>query len=111
MIFASGCGLINLITPTSGVVMGGLEISKVQYATWTKFMAKPMIVLGLINLIILMARCYSLANQKFFMLGLRLSKRRSNKTATLPKVVAVVILIVVELTILRQRGQKKDFAQ
>ncbi len=53
MIFASGCGLINLITPTSGVVMGGLEISKVQYATWTKFMAKPMIVLGLINLIIL----------------------------------------------------------
>ena len=40
MIFASGCGLINLITPTSGVVMGGLEISKVQYATWTKFMAK-----------------------------------------------------------------------
>ena len=33
--------------------MGGLEISKVQYATWTKFMVKPMIVLGLINLIIL----------------------------------------------------------
>jgi uncharacterized ion transporter superfamily protein YfcC len=53
MIFASGCGLINLITPTSGVVMGGLAISKVNYATWLKFMRKPIIVLGLLNLAIL----------------------------------------------------------
>lgn len=53
MIFASGCGLINLITPTSGVVMGGLEISKVNYATWVKFITKPLIIMGIINLIIL----------------------------------------------------------
>ncbi len=53
MIFASGCGLINLITPTSGVVMGGLEVSKVNYSTWIKFMRKPIIVLGVLNLLIL----------------------------------------------------------
>lgn len=53
MIFASGCGLINLITPTSGVVMGGLAISEVNYSTWTKFMSKPIIVLAGLNLVIL----------------------------------------------------------
>lgn len=53
MIFTAGCGLVNLITPTSGVVMGGLELSKVNYSTWTKFIMKPMIVIGVSNLIIL----------------------------------------------------------
>lgn len=53
MIFASGCGLINLITPTSGVVMGGLAVSKVNYSTWIKFMRTPILVLGLLNLLIL----------------------------------------------------------
>lgn len=53
MIFASACGVVNLITPTSGVVMGGLAISKVNYSTWTKFMAKPMIVFMVLNLIVL----------------------------------------------------------
>lgn len=53
LIFTAGCGLVNLVTPTSGVVMGGLELSKVSYATWTKFMTKPLIIIGLSNLIIL----------------------------------------------------------
>lgn len=55
MIFTAGCGLVNLITPTSGVVMGGLELSKISYSTWTKFMRKPLIVIGISNLIILIA--------------------------------------------------------
>lgn len=55
MIFVSGCGIINLITPTSGVVMGGLQITKVNYSTWTKFMFKPIIVIGVMNLIVLIA--------------------------------------------------------
>jgi len=53
MIFTAGCGLINLITPTSGVVMGGLEISKIDYSTWTKFMLKPIIIISLMNLLVL----------------------------------------------------------
>ena len=39
-ILGAGCGLVNLITPTSGVVMGGLAIAKVEYGTWIKFSAK-----------------------------------------------------------------------
>lgn len=53
MIFVAGCGLVNLITPTSGVVMGGLEIARVNYSTWTKFMMKPLIVIGVMNLLVL----------------------------------------------------------
>lgn len=53
MIFTAGCGLINLITPTSGVVMGGLQMSKIDYSTWTKFMIKPLVIIGISNLIIL----------------------------------------------------------
>lgn len=56
---------------------------------------------------------YSLANQKFFMLGLGFwKKEEAMKQQRLPKSSrCCFILIVVELTILRQRGQKKDFAQ
>ena len=39
-ILGAGCGLVNLITPTSGVIMGGLAISKVDYGTWVKFSIK-----------------------------------------------------------------------
>ncbi|KMT34922.1 arginine/ornithine antiporter ArcD [Melissococcus plutonius] len=53
MIFTAGCGLINLITPTSGVVMGGLQMSKIDYSTWMKFMIKPLVIIGISNLIIL----------------------------------------------------------
>lgn len=55
MIFTAGCGLVNLVTPTSGVVMGGLEITHISYPTWIKFMAKPIIVIGVMNLIVLVA--------------------------------------------------------
>lgn len=53
MIFSAGCGLINLVTPTSGVVMGGLEMAKVEYSTWVKFVTKPMLLIGLTSIIIL----------------------------------------------------------
>jgi len=53
MFFTSGCGLVKLITPTSGVVMGGLELARVNYSTWTRFMRKPLLVIGISNLAIL----------------------------------------------------------
>lgn len=55
MIFSAGCGLVNLVTPTSGVVMGGLQMSKVDYTTWVKFVTKPMIIIALLNIVILSA--------------------------------------------------------
>ena len=35
--YQSANGLVNLVTPTSAVVMGGLAIAKVGYGTWLKF--------------------------------------------------------------------------
>jgi uncharacterized ion transporter superfamily protein YfcC len=55
MIFVAGSGLVNLITPTSGVVMGGLQLSKVNYSTWLKFMGRPIVILLIMNIIILTA--------------------------------------------------------
>ena len=33
----SANGLVNLVTPTSAVVMGGLAIARVPYGTWLRF--------------------------------------------------------------------------
>jgi uncharacterized ion transporter superfamily protein YfcC len=38
--FQSASGIVNLITPTSGVVMGALAIAGVELTTWWKFTAK-----------------------------------------------------------------------
>lgn len=53
MIFSAASGLINLFTPTSGVVMGGLAISRIQYSTWLKFVGKILGFIILANVIIL----------------------------------------------------------
>lgn len=55
MIFSGACGLINLITPTSGVVMGGLAASKVEYGTYFKWVLKFLVIVFIINIIILTA--------------------------------------------------------
>ncbi len=35
--FQSASGIMNLITPTSAVVMGGLSIGRIDYPTWIKY--------------------------------------------------------------------------
>ncbi|MGL5695244.1 MAG: YfcC family protein [Peptostreptococcaceae bacterium] len=52
-ILGAGCGLVNLITPTSGVVMGGLAISKVELGTWIKFASKIILCIFVSSVIIL----------------------------------------------------------
>ncbi|NMU06868.1 YfcC family protein, partial [Vibrio parahaemolyticus] len=37
--YQSASGLVNLVTPTSAVVMGGLAIAKVPYVRWLKWVA------------------------------------------------------------------------
>lgn len=51
--FCAGSGIVNLITPTSGVVMGGLSIAKVEYSTWIKFVSKVLIAIAISSIIIL----------------------------------------------------------
>ncbi|MGX4598133.1 YfcC family protein [Faecalimicrobium sp. JNUCC 81] len=53
--FSAGSGIVNLITPTSGVVMGGLAISKVDYSTWVKFATKLLVMIFIATVIILAA--------------------------------------------------------
>ena len=44
-IFSAGSGIINLVTPTSGVIMGTLAIAKVDYESWVKFVTKILIAI------------------------------------------------------------------
>jgi uncharacterized ion transporter superfamily protein YfcC len=46
-------GLVNLVTPTSAVVMGGLAIARVGYGTWLKFVWPVLIGLAVISVLAL----------------------------------------------------------
>lgn len=51
--FQSANGLINLITPTSAVVMGGLAIGRVPYDRWLKFVWKLLLGILVLTLVLL----------------------------------------------------------
>lgn len=53
MIFSGASGLINLITPTSGVVMGGLAAAKVEFGTYIKWVLKLLVIIFIINIVVL----------------------------------------------------------
>ena len=46
-------GLVNLFTPTCGAIMGGLELAKVEYTTWLKWVGKIIVIIAIVNIIIL----------------------------------------------------------
>lgn len=45
--FQSASGIVNLITPTSAVVMGGLAIGRVPYGRWIRFIWKYLLIVAL----------------------------------------------------------------
>jgi uncharacterized ion transporter superfamily protein YfcC len=51
--FQTANGLVNLITPTSAVVMGGLAIARVPYGTWIKFVIPLLILLAVLSMLVL----------------------------------------------------------
>ena len=53
MTMVSANGLVNLITPTCGAIMGGLALAKVEYSTWFKWALKVVITIAVINILIL----------------------------------------------------------
>ena len=53
MTMVAANGLVNLITPTCGAIMGGLALAKVEYSTWFKWAIKLVIVIGLLNMFVL----------------------------------------------------------
>ena len=53
MTIVAANGLVNLITPTCGAIMGGLALAKVQYTTWVKWSAKVVATIAIASMIIL----------------------------------------------------------
>ena len=53
MTMVAANGLVNLISPTCGAIMGGLALAKVEYSTWFKWAFKLVIVIGLLNMFVL----------------------------------------------------------
>lgn len=53
MLFVAASGVINLITPTSGALVGGLALAKLEYSTWLKFFLKLFVILAVVSMVIL----------------------------------------------------------
>jgi uncharacterized ion transporter superfamily protein YfcC len=51
--YQSASGLVNLVTPTSAVVMGGLAIARVGYGTWLKFVWPILVLLVILTVAVL----------------------------------------------------------
>jgi uncharacterized ion transporter superfamily protein YfcC len=51
--YQSASGLVNLVTPTSAVVMGGLAIARVGYNVWLRFVWPVLALLFLLTVIML----------------------------------------------------------
>lgn len=53
MTIVSANGLVNLITPTCGAIMGGLALAKVDYTTWFKWGIRVVACIAVINIVVL----------------------------------------------------------
>jgi uncharacterized ion transporter superfamily protein YfcC len=51
--YQAGNGLVNLVTPTSAVVMGGLAIARVGYGTWVRFVWPVLVMLAILTIVVL----------------------------------------------------------
>ena len=51
--YQSASGIMNLVTPTSAVVMGGLAIGRVPYEKWLKFVGKFLVIMFIITAVAL----------------------------------------------------------
>ena len=57
MIFSAAIGVVNLFTPTSGAIMGGLALAKIEWTTWLKFDLKLIVALSVVCAVILTVAC------------------------------------------------------
>ena len=53
MTMVSANGLVNLITPTCGAIMGGLALAKVEYSTWFRWALKVVLTIAVVNILVL----------------------------------------------------------
>ena len=57
MIYSAAIGIVNLFTPTSGAIMGGLALAKIEWTTWLKFALKLIVALSVVCAVILTIAC------------------------------------------------------
>ena len=60
MIFSAAIGVVNLFTPSSGAIMGGLALAKIEWTTWLKFALKLIVALSVVCAVILTVACVML---------------------------------------------------
>ena len=53
MTLVAANGLVNLITPTCGAIMGGLALAKVEYSTWFEWAFKVVLTIAIANIFVL----------------------------------------------------------
>ena len=53
MTMVAANGLVNLISPTCGAIMGGLALAKVEYSTWFRWAFKVVLTIMLVNIFVL----------------------------------------------------------
>ena len=53
MTIVAANGLVNLITPTCGAIMGGLALAQVDYATWFKWGIRVVACIAVVNIVVL----------------------------------------------------------
>lgn len=56
--YQAASGVVNLVTPTFGVIVGALAISRIEITTWWKFMAKLVALIVGATIIILVISAY-----------------------------------------------------
>ncbi len=58
MAFQFGDGFTNMITPTSGVLMGALQMARIPYAVWAKWFGKILLIFVLLGFALLLPTIY-----------------------------------------------------
>ena len=53
MTLVAANGLVSLVTPTCGAIMGGLALAKVEYGTWVKWAGKVVLTIAITNILLL----------------------------------------------------------
>lgn len=56
--YQAASGVVNLVTPTFGVIVGALAISKISITTWWKFITKLIAIIIAVSIIILVISAY-----------------------------------------------------
>ena len=52
MTLVSANGLVNLISPTCGAIMGGLALAKIEYSTWFRWAFKVVLTIAIANIFV-----------------------------------------------------------